>query len=152
MTSIRDSFRHYGLYFAWLVALAATLGSLYLSEIMMFEPCKYCWLQRIFMYPLAIILGIAAFKQHKMMIPYALALSIPGGLLALYHYLYQMIPALKNVAKCGSVVPCHLDHLNWFGWLNIPLMSFVAFLLITVSLLLARSDVREAGQDFDEAQ
>ena len=147
MSSVREWMKDYGLYLAWLIALIATLGSLYLSEVMAFEPCKYCWFQRIFMYPLAVLLGIACFRQQRMIVPYALALSIPGGLLALYHYMYQKIPALKDVAKCGSIVPCHLDHLNLFGWLTIPLMSFIAFLLITIVLFMIRSSAQQEVEE-----
>ncbi|MEG0381222.1 MAG: disulfide bond formation protein B, partial [Kurthia sp.] len=36
----------------WVVALMATLGSLYFSEIRGYEPCELCWYQRIIMYPI----------------------------------------------------------------------------------------------------
>ena len=48
---------------AWIVALVAMLGSLYFSEVAHFIPCEYCWYQRIAMYPLVLILGIAAYRQ-----------------------------------------------------------------------------------------
>ena len=43
---------------AWLVALSATLGSLFLGEVMGMEPCVLCWYQRIAMYPLVLILAV----------------------------------------------------------------------------------------------
>jgi thiol-disulfide isomerase/thioredoxin len=39
------------------VALVATVGSLYLSEVAGFPPCRLCWFQRIAMYPLVVVLG-----------------------------------------------------------------------------------------------
>ncbi|WP_288254060.1 disulfide bond formation protein B [uncultured Hydrogenophaga sp.] len=51
------------LFAAWGVALAATLGALFIGEIMGMTPCLLCWYQRIFMFPLAIVLGIAAFAN-----------------------------------------------------------------------------------------
>src|SRR3954462_12692478 len=48
---------------AWVVAMLATVGSLYFSEIAHYEPCRLCWFQRIAMYPLAVILGIATFRR-----------------------------------------------------------------------------------------
>lgn len=54
-----SSIRRYALHLAWLVAIIATGGSLYMSEILLWEPCKLCWVQRIFMYPLVLLLGIA---------------------------------------------------------------------------------------------
>ena len=47
------------LFIAWLVALAATLGALFIGEIMGQVPCQLCWYQRIAMFPLALILGVA---------------------------------------------------------------------------------------------
>ncbi|MEM7737254.1 MAG: disulfide bond formation protein B, partial [Deinococcota bacterium] len=35
---------------AWLIALVATAGSLYFSEVRNFIPCTFCWYQRILMY------------------------------------------------------------------------------------------------------
>ena len=138
MTSFRKIFANYGLYMAWLVALIATIGSLYLSEVMLFEPCRLCWFQRIFMYPLAIMLGIACFRNDRTIIRYSLALSIPGGLIALYQYLLQQVPAVQKLTPCKVGVPCHLDYLDWYGWITIPLLALIALLLITIILWLAK--------------
>ena len=62
----------YRFYFAWMAALIATLGSLYFSEVKGFIPCDLCWYQRIFMYPLAVILGIAVYRGDKSAAWYAL--------------------------------------------------------------------------------
>ena len=52
------------LLFMWVVALSATMGSLYFSEIRGYEPCELCWIQRILMYPLVIITGIAYVQKN----------------------------------------------------------------------------------------
>ncbi|GJM71062.1 hypothetical protein HMSSN036_32780 [Paenibacillus macerans] len=83
---MRAFLRDYGIYLAWLVALVATAGSLYLSEVLHYEPCRLCWFQRIFMYPQVILLGIAAYRNDRSIIPYVLPLSIIGGTISLYHY------------------------------------------------------------------
>jgi disulfide bond formation protein DsbB len=144
MSAVRNVLASYGLYMAWVVALVATLGSLYLSEIMLFEPCRLCWIQRIFMYPLAILLGIACFRGDYKIIRYALALSIPGGLVALYQYLMQQIPAVQKLTPCKVGVPCHLDYLDWYGWITIPLLALVAFALITIILLFTKEPLESA--------
>jgi len=71
--------RQYYLYLAWLVAVIATLGSLYFSEVRGFIPCELCWYQRILMYPLAVILGVAAFVEDDKCKRYVLPLSVLGG-------------------------------------------------------------------------
>lgn len=70
--------RGFLLYGAWFVSLIATLGSLYLSEIKGFIPCDLCWFQRIFMYPLVLILGIATLQNDWKVVRYALPLSVIG--------------------------------------------------------------------------
>ena len=47
------------LYIAWAIALAATLGALFIGEVLGQAPCHLCWYQRIAMFPLALILGLA---------------------------------------------------------------------------------------------
>ena len=107
------------LFVAWIVAVIATGASLYLSEIMHFVPCSLCWFQRIFMYPLVIMLGIAFYRQQSDVVPYAAALAIVGGCISAYHTVLQKVPKDTSIAACGPV-SCYEDYLNWFGWLTIP--------------------------------
>ncbi|MBN3524733.1 disulfide oxidoreductase [Paenibacillus apiarius] len=129
--------RRYALHFAWLVSFVAAGGSLYMSDILFWEPCKLCWFQRIFMYPLVILLGIAAYRNDRSIVRYTLPLSIIGGLISTYHYMVQKIPAMADTSPCRSGIPCNTDYLDAYGWITIPLLAFVAFLLITILLLLA---------------
>lgn len=126
------------LYFAWIVSIVATLGSLYFSEIRMFLPCELCWYQRIAMYPLAIILGIAAYTNDIKITKYVFPLSTIGGLIAFYHYLLEKVPGLASVKPCSQGIPCNVAWINWFGFITIPFLSLVAFILITVFLVLSR--------------
>ena len=121
---------------AWIAAIIATLGSLYFSEVMHFIPCTLCWYQRIFMYPLAIILGVAVYKNDQGIYKYALPLSIIGLLIAGYHTLLQKIPYLQQFEMCTSGVPCSKDYINWLGFVTIPLLAFIAFTIITVCLII----------------
>jgi disulfide bond formation protein DsbB len=139
MTGSRESIVFvYGLYFAWIVSVAATLGSLFLSEVMKFIPCELCWFQRIFMYPLVILLGLACYRGDRAIARYALPLSVTGGLISLYHYGEQKIPGLAKILPCTAGVPCNQDYLNWFGFVTIPLLALIAFVLISIFLWMAR--------------
>ncbi|MNN61774.1 Disulfide bond formation protein C [compost metagenome] len=144
---VRSVIRVYALYLAWLVSIVATAGSLYLSEVMLFEPCRLCWFQRIFMYPQVILLGIAAYREDRNIIRYLLPLNIIGGCISLFHYADQKIPGFSRVAPCRVGVPCNVDYLDWFGFITIPLMALVAFILITVFLILGRSKQNEEDID-----
>lgn len=129
---------------SWLAAIIATLGSLYFSEVMHFIPCTLCWYQRIFMYPLAIILGIAVYRNDKGIYKYVLPLSVIGILISGYHTLLQKIPYLQQFEMCTSGVPCSKDYINWLGFITIPLLALIAFIIITISLIiLARSQKQE---------
>ena len=127
------------LFFAWAIAVTATLGSLYFSEIKQFEPCELCWYQRIFMYPLTILLGIASVRKEAGIAVYSAALSGIGLCISLYHYLIQKVALFSNTApECGRV-PCTGQYINLFGFVTIPLLAFIAFIIIfIISILLIR--------------
>ncbi|RIX48604.1 disulfide bond formation protein B [Paenibacillus nanensis] len=123
------------LYLAWLVAVVATLGSLYFSEIRGFIPCELCWYQRILMYPLSVILGIAAFYDEHAIRKYVLPLSILGMLVSSFHYMEQKIPGFAAIKPCTKGVPCSGQYINWWGFVTIPFLALTAFTIITVLLL-----------------
>ncbi|MFB5678241.1 disulfide oxidoreductase [Paenibacillus terreus] len=126
------------LFFAWIVACVATLGSLFLSEYLGYEPCKLCWFQRILMYPLTVLLGIAYFRGDSGIRVYILPLSVIGGLISAYHVTIQRIAAARAAAapstSCGRV-SCETDYLNWFGFITIPMLALVAFILIIAAMI-----------------
>ena len=122
----------YGLYLAWLVSLTATFGSLYFSEIREFVPCELCWIQRIFMYPLTILLGIAVFTDDRAVRKYVLPLTTIGGSVSLYHYLVQKVPGFAEIQPCAQAVPCSGQYINWLGFITIPFLALTAFTLITI--------------------
>lgn len=120
---------------AWLVALIATIGSLFFSERMGFIPCTLCWYQRILMYPLVFLLGVAFYRNDKKIYVYALPLSIIGICVSSYHYALQKIPSLQEFSACTSGVPCSGQYINWFGFVTIPFLALLAFVMITVFML-----------------
>lgn len=130
----------YGLYLAWLVALVATGGSLYFSEVRHFVPCTLCWYQRILMYPLVIVLGIASYRDDRSVRVYVLPLTVLGAGIALFHYLEQKVPGFGLPEVCRVGVPCSAVYINWWGFVTIPFLALVAFVLITGLLLLARRE------------
>lgn len=135
---IKTVCKEYGLYLAWIVSLLAVGGSLFFSEVMGYIPCKLCWFQRIFMYPLVILLGMACYKNDRSLISYILPLSILGGMISLYHYSEQKIPGLAKILPCTEGVPCNTDYINWLGFITIPLLALIAFTLISLILWVGR--------------
>lgn len=145
MEKTRSSwFESYALYIAWVISLTATLGSLYFSEIREFVPCELCWIQRIFMYPLTILLGIAAFTSDVRMRLYVLPLTLIGGTISLYHYLVQKVPGFADIKPCVQGVPCNIQYINWFGFVTIPFLAFTAFTLMSIVLIALHIKLKKA--------
>ncbi len=141
---LQTLFAEYGLYFAWLVSLVATGGSLYFSEVMGFIPCALCWYQRIFMYPLVIILGMASFRSDRKITGYVLPLSVIGLSIAFYHYFLVEQKLLGELESplCQVGVPCDTKYIEWLGFITIPFLSLVAFTLITILMVYVRRALR----------
>jgi len=125
----------YFLFLAFLTSLVATLGSLFFSEIMYFVPCSLCWYQRVFMYPLVFIFLISLLYPDKNVFKYTFPLVIVGMLIAIYHNLLIIGIIPQTLSICISGVPCNVDYLNYFGFVTIPLLSFIAFFIICICLV-----------------
>lgn len=119
---------------AWGVALAATLGALFIGEVMGMAPCLLCWYQRIFMFPLALVLGMAAFANDRRGAVYALPLSLGGAAIAGYHTALVAGWMPKWWVPCGSGPSCSEQSLEIFYGIQIPWLSLLAFAAIAVSL------------------
>ena len=120
------------IWLAWIVALAATVGSLIYSEVIHYEPCRLCWFQRIAMYPMAVVLLVGAIRREYQVKYYALPLSVAGLGVSIYHYLMQVFPSLEG-GSCG-VVSCSARLVEIFGFISIPFMAGAGFMVITVLL------------------
>jgi disulfide bond formation protein DsbB len=135
---------------AWGVALLATAGSLYFSEFANYTPCTLCWYQRIAMYPLVLILGIAIVRRDTAVRIYALPIALVGAAIASYHYLLEWFPQIDTGA-CSAVIPCTQVWFREFGFVSMPLLALVAFgLIITFLLIPMRSSAVAEVDDEDE--
>lgn len=121
------------IWFAWIVAVVATAGSLIYSEVVHFIPCRLCWFQRIAMYPLSIILLVGAIRREALVKYYALPLSLGGLLISTWHYLIQAFPGLAG-GSCDPASPCSSRYVEVFGFVSIPFMAGAGFILISVLL------------------
>lgn len=112
---------------AWLVATTATLGALFLGEVMGMTPCVLCWYQRIFMFPIAIVLGIACFTDDRRGAVYGLALALGGLVIAGYHTLLVAGLIPKTWVPCSAGVSCADQKLEILNGVQIPWLSLAAF-------------------------
>ena len=124
------------LLFAWVTSIIAMGGSLFFSEQMGFIPCTLCWFQRILMYPLTILLGIAFYKNDKEIYKYVLPFSVMGMLVSTYHYVLQKVPSMDEFSTCTSGVPCSGQYINWFHFVTIPFLALIGFTMITIMMVI----------------
>jgi disulfide bond formation protein DsbB len=118
---------------AFVVALLATSGSLYYSEIAKFQPCELCWFQRIFIYPQVILLGIAWLKKEKYILDYSLTMIAIGIVISLYHnYIYY---TAQPSGFCSIVAPCTQQYIVGLGYITIPLLALTSLVLMGLLLL-----------------
>jgi disulfide bond formation protein DsbB len=127
---------------AWIIATASTLGALFFGEVMKLPPCSLCWYQRIFMFPLVLVLPFGLLPFDRKVIRSVLPLAGVGLVLATVHVLLVEGIIPERIAPCRQGVPCSETVIEWFGFLTIPLLSWLAFATITALLAVAsfRSD------------
>jgi len=126
------------IFICWIVASVSTLGSLFFSEIMEFPPCALCWYQRIFMFPLVILLLVGLFPFDKSIIKYALPLALVGWVFAFYHTLLYSGFIPESIQPCSQGVSCSETYLDVFGFLTIPMLSLISFSILVALLLVLK--------------
>lgn len=126
------------LYIAWAIALSATLGALFIGEVLGQAPCHLCWYQRIAMFPLALILGLAALSGDLGIRRYALPLALIGGVVAAYHsgLFLGIIP--EPIVPCSQSGPSCTDANMTILSLPLPVLSLLCFAAIAVLLILMK--------------
>lgn len=129
------------LFTAWLISAISTLGSLFFSNVMMLPPCTLCWFQRIFMYPLVLILLVPLFSFDRSVVKFSLPLALSGWLIAVYHNLlyYHILP--ESASPCVQGISCTTVQLNWLGFITIPLLSLVGFTLILLLIFILQRNL-----------
>lgn len=131
--------------YVWLVLLLVTWGgvatTLLYSEYFGFVPCSLCWLQRIALYPQALLGSVAWRVRDAVYFPiYGIVLSVFGFGVAVYQYVYQMLP--KETIAAGAL-PCLADGtadcgtkvMEVFGFVTFPFLSAVTFAFLIVLYL-----------------
>ena len=126
------------LFLAWLLALLATAGALFLGEVMGKTPCVLCWYQRIAMFPLVPVLGMGLFASDARSVRYSFPLAGLGCGIAAYHLLVFWGVVSERLVPCGQGSSCADAEMQVAGAVPIPLLSLAAFTAIVVLLWVAR--------------
>lgn len=125
-----------------IVVLASVLGSLFFSEIMGYAPCNLCWYQRLCVYPMLFIIMTGLYLKSKDTVLFLLPFSVAGLLISTYHNLiyYKLITI---IVPCSESAPCTQQQLNWLGFVTIPLLSLVTFIVLFGLNIIAFSLLRK---------
>ncbi len=134
---VRGQVQPLALWAAWAVGLAATLGSLYFSEVANYLPCTLCWYQRIAMYPMAVILLVAAVGRDWRVRRYVLPVVAIGASVSVYHWLVERFPSLDS-GVCSATLPCTLIWFEKLGFMTLAYMALSGFALIATLVVWAR--------------
>ena len=138
------------------IAIVASAGSLFFSEVANYVPCVLCWYQRIAMYPLAVILVVAAIRRDNKVWLTSVPIAAIGLVISAWHVAIERRPSLGGV--CDPAAPCSLRWVEEFGLFTLPMMAGIGFLAIILLSLAARgggtqhTDDREVAEDGDRSE
>lgn len=144
---MKSWFEKNALFLSFAVALIATVGSLFFSEVLKYTPCTLCWYQRIFIYPLVIILPIAILNKDTLIYRYILPLVYTGGVIALYHTFISFGLVKDTLTACSAGVSCADRYINWLGFIDIPLLSLLMYILLIILMKISKkgANANESG-------
>ena len=124
---------------AYLVSFLITIGgmilSLVYSDVIGYAPCTLCWYQRILLYPEALLLGLALWKEDRTITDYIIALSGIGIILAVYQK-YLELGGTSVLPCAATAVSCSKVYVLEFGYITIPVMALTSFTFIFVVMLI----------------
>jgi disulfide bond formation protein DsbB len=116
-----------------LVAAAATAGSLWFSLGLGLVPCTLCWYQRVLMYPLAVVLGIAFVERRTEVWKTAVPFVALGTPVAAYHTVLQ-ITGPSATSRCTTGGCATVQYQTLGGLVTIPRLSLLGFVLVGVGV------------------
>lgn len=136
--SVFSMIRANAMYFAWLIALIGFCISVLYGEILRNPPCPLCWYQRIALFPMVVLLGMAVYRGESTIVPYVFPLVGLGGFAALFHLLQPYVPFLQKASVCSLGVHCSQSAFTFFGVNGLSFLSVLGFVLIGFFLWIGR--------------
>jgi len=134
-----DFFKRHFLFLSFIVVLLATSFSLFYGEVVNFVPCYLCWYQRIFMFPLVFLYGIALRHKDKTIGRYTFPIIITGMLFALYQNFFYYFSESSSLPCDASGVSCYQRLISEFGgYISFPMLSLTIFFTALVLVLINR--------------
>ena len=136
----------HALFLAWAFTCVGLLASLFLSEVRGWMPCALCWYQRICLWPLALILGLAWLRKREDLAGFVLPQVALGLAIAVYQVFIQEIAHRDVLGLCPAGPNCATKFDVGLGPISIPMLSLAAFLAIGFLLVIVLVRPRLAGR------
>lgn len=131
------------------LSILATIGALVYQFVYKTPVCEYCWWQRIFMFPIDVIVLVTVWKKIKFNEIIIGILAAIGSFFASVHYYFHVQVAIfDNIltmpcSGIGIIPSCTTNHVLIWGFITIPLMALTVFLVILWLVFLARYSTRK---------
>ncbi len=122
--------------------IVAILGSLYFSEIKQYAPCVLCWYQRIFLYSLLPIILVAKKRKEVKIYYYTFTMAVLGIIVSIYHNLLYF-GIINNEGLCSTGISCTSKYVSYLGFITIPFMALMAFVVIIVLSFINRNYIKK---------
>jgi disulfide bond formation protein DsbB len=127
------------------ISLFASVFPLVYSEVVNFLPCYLCWWQRVFMFPLVLMFGVAFWDEDRKVIRYAAPLLCVGFLISVYQNFFYYFGGNSNIPCDASGVSCYQHLVSEFGgYISIPMLALTAFFSLLTLLAVAHFYKKEA--------
>ncbi len=130
-------FKNYTFYIGFVVAIGAVVLSLFYSNVIGFPACELCWIQRIFLYPQAILFSMELYKRDQSMVDYSVALAFFSIIVSLFHLYIENGGASTFACATGNAttISCATRYVYEFGYVTIPMMSLTISVFIIILLV-----------------
>ncbi|MEX0930145.1 MAG: disulfide bond formation protein B [Candidatus Paceibacterota bacterium] len=128
--AIREAIHRYHVLAGFLLSTMAMVATLVYSEVIGFVPCEFCWLQRIALYPLSVIFGVALIRKELTEYLVPLVLSLIGMILAAIHIGIQL--SEDSIFCVPGTVTCSTIYVTEFGFITLPVMALTVFSLLAL--------------------
>lgn len=119
------------------LAISSTILALTYQLYYKLPVCELCWWQRIFIFPIDIIVITSIFMRNKMNHIAIGILAIFGASIAAYHYYYHfrawvLGDAVSLPCSVGGLLPACIENngVLTFGFVTIPFMALIVLLSI----------------------
>lgn len=120
------------IYIAWATALLASAASVYFIEILRNPAATLCWLDRMLIFGLFLVLSVGIVTRDKGVWRYTLPFLAIGLPASFYQQLVHWDIIRLAPQACSISYVCTTKYFNLFGFISQATLCFIAFAVVAV--------------------